>query len=146
MESYYELKEMLCKELEDLVKKGELTAGSLDAVDKITHSIKSLVTIMAMDEDGYSNEGSYGSYEGNGGGGSYGSYNSYARGGRGGNRGGRGGNSREGMGGGRYSGRRYSRDEAADQMVQEFERLMEEAPNQEVRQVIQRAVQQLRNM
>lgn len=142
MEYLYDIKDMLCKELEELAEKGELSAGTLDAVDKITHSIKSIVTIMAMEDGGYSNEGGYGSYEGNYGRG--GSYNSYARGNRGGYRGG--GRSREGGMGGRYSGRRYSRDEAADMMVQEFERLMEEAPNQEVREVIQKAVKQLKSM
>lgn len=143
MDYFYDLKEMLCKELEELAKKGELSAGDLEAVDKLTHSIKSLVTIMAMDEGEYSNEGSYN----NGGGGSNGSYGSYERGGRGG-RSGRGGNSgargRSSME--RYSGRRYSRDEAASEMVQEFERLMEDAPNKEMREVIQRAVNQLKNM
>lgn len=126
MESYYELKEMLCKELEDLVQKGELSAGSLDAVDKITHSIKSLMTIMMMDEEQgqSSNDGSYGSY------------GSYARGGRGGNRGGRGGN----------SGRRYSREEGRSYMSREVERLMDESSNDRERDVLQRAYSQLQSM
>ena len=59
-----ELKEMLCDELEKIAKKGELTAGSLETIDKLAHSIKSLATIMAMDEysedDGnYDDGGSY---------------------------------------------------------------------------------------
>ena len=49
---WHELKEMLCNELEKVTKKGELSAGSLDIVDKLTHSIKSVETIMAM--NGYS--------------------------------------------------------------------------------------------
>lgn len=49
---YSELKDMLCDELEKVTKKGELSAGSLDVVDKLTHSIKSIETIMAM--NGYS--------------------------------------------------------------------------------------------
>ena len=62
MKSYEKIKEMLCEELENIAKKGELTAGSLDTVDKLTHAIKSLETIIAMNEyseDGYSNRGSY---------------------------------------------------------------------------------------
>jgi hypothetical protein len=62
MKSYEKIKEMLCEELETIAKKGELTAGSLDTVDKLTHAIKSLETIMAMNEyseDGYSSRGSY---------------------------------------------------------------------------------------
>ena len=51
---YHELKDMLCRELEEITRKGELTAGSLDTVDKLTHSIKSLETIIAMNEAGYS--------------------------------------------------------------------------------------------
>ena len=51
---YNELKEMLRDELDKVVKKGELTSGSLDVIDKITHSIKSIETIMAM--NGYSNK------------------------------------------------------------------------------------------
>lgn len=63
MHKMEELRKMLCDELEDTTKRGELNPSSLDAIDKLTHSIKSIDTIMAM--AGYSNEGSYGhSYEG----------------------------------------------------------------------------------
>lgn len=51
---YHDLKEMLCHELEEITRKGELTAGSLETVDKLTHSIKSIETILAMNEAGYS--------------------------------------------------------------------------------------------
>lgn len=54
-----ELREMLCEELDKITKKGELSAGSLDVIDKLTHSIKSIDTIMAMEEAGYSNESGY---------------------------------------------------------------------------------------
>ena len=54
MEYYHDLKKMLCKELEEIVRQGELSTGDLDVVDKLTHSIKSLVTIMAMEDSGYS--------------------------------------------------------------------------------------------
>ena len=40
MKSLYELKEMLCDELEEIVGKGELSAGSLDVVHKLTDTIK----------------------------------------------------------------------------------------------------------
>jgi hypothetical protein len=47
-----EFKQMLMRELEDIAKKGELSAGSLDAVDKLTHSIKSICYILdSMEED-----------------------------------------------------------------------------------------------
>lgn len=49
------VRDMLCDELDNISSKGELTAGSLDTIDKLTHSIKSIDTIMAM-EDGYSKD------------------------------------------------------------------------------------------
>jgi len=134
MDAYFDLKEMLCEELEDVVKKGELSAGDLDVVDKLTHSIKSLVTIMAMEEGGYSNDGSYDNY-GNGGmnGGSYTSYRGYS-----GRRG------RDSMG--RYtSGRRYSRDEAKDEVMRHLEKAMAGASGEQ-RKIIQEAVEELKNL
>lgn len=135
MDAFYDLKDMLCKELEDLVQKGELSAGSLDAIDKITHSIKSLVTIIAMEEGGYSNDGSYDGYNGgNGGGMNGGSYNRGYSGRRG----------RDSMG--RYtSGRRYSRDEAKDEVMRHLEKAMNGATGEQ-RKIIQDAVEELKNM
>lgn len=61
MHMYDEIKDMLCEELDKIAKKGELTAGTLDVVDKITHAIKSISTIVAMDNygDDYSRRRSY---------------------------------------------------------------------------------------
>ena len=89
MKAMNQLKEMLCEELEKLTKKGELSAGSLDAVHKLTDTIKNIDKIMMLEEEegyserGYSEEGGRGGNRG------------------GGNRGGsgRGGYSREGGGG-----------------------------------------------
>ena len=137
MESYYELKKMLCRELDEIVakSKGELSAGSLDAIDKLTHSIKSLVTIMAMDDNGYSyNDGysgarrrdSMGRYADSGVSGRY--YD-------------------DGYSGRGYSeGMRYSRDEGKSHMIHQFENLMNNASSQEERDVIQSALNRLRNM
>lgn len=144
MHEMYELKEMLCDELAKITKKGELSAGSLDAVDKLTHSIKSIETIIAMDEN--SEEG--GSYEGG----------SYARGGRGGNRGGgnRGrsnarGRSRDSMG--RYSGDGsyrgsyarggYSRDEEMEELRMGLQELLEDANSEEERKMIRKWLKQV---
>ena len=55
----YELREMLMDELHKIVTKGELTAGSLETIDKLTHSIKSVDTICAMKDGGYSKDGMY---------------------------------------------------------------------------------------
>lgn len=57
MHTYYEVKEMLHKELEDIVKKGELSAGSLETIDKLLNSIKNSCKIIMYEEysqDGYS--------------------------------------------------------------------------------------------
>lgn len=139
MHEMYKLKDMLCDELEKLTKKGELSAGSLDAVDKLTHSIKSIDTIIAMDE--YSEDDGM-SYEG-----------SYARGGRGGNRGNRGnsnasGQRRDTMG--RYSRDNsyrgsygYSREEGMDNLKMELQGLLEEAESEEERKMIRKWIKQV---
>lgn len=51
------LKDMLCDELDKIAEKGAMSAGDLDMVEKLTHSIKSISTIEAM--DGYSQEDRY---------------------------------------------------------------------------------------
>ena len=149
MEYYQKLKKMLCKELEEVVEGGKLSSGNLDMVDKITHSIKSLDTIMAMEDAGYSRENGYsgrrdsmGRYmdagPNNGGmsnGGSYARYNdgSYAR-------------YNDGMEQSGYSGRRYSRDEGKANMMSQLQQMIGEAPSQDERQILERAMQQLKNM
>ena len=85
MHKMEELKDMLCEELDKITKKGELSAGSLDVIDKLTHSIKSIETIMAMNDysgDDYSYARGRGSNANRDSRGRYSSDNySYARGG-----------------------------------------------------------------
>lgn len=54
MQTYYDLKKMLCKELDDITyrsKNGRIeNEHDLDIIDKLTHSIKSLETVIAMKE------------------------------------------------------------------------------------------------
>lgn len=45
------LKDMLCDYLEEITEKGALSAGELDAVDKLTHSIKSIDAILYRYDD-----------------------------------------------------------------------------------------------
>jgi hypothetical protein len=52
MKELQELREMLCDELKEYGKKGELSAGTLDVIDKLTHALKNLDKV--MEEDGYS--------------------------------------------------------------------------------------------
>ncbi len=57
MHTYYDVKEMLKKELDEIVKKGELSAGSLETIDKLLNSIKNSCKIIMYEEyseDGYS--------------------------------------------------------------------------------------------
>lgn len=132
MKELYDLKEMLCKELKEYGTKGEMSAGSLDVVDKLTHALKNLDKVIEAyeEEDAYSGraypEGSY-----RGGRMSYRSPYmggvSYARGRR---------------GTGRYS-NGYSRD---DGMVDELRGLMDEAPNDTIKRELQRVIEKIEQM
>lgn len=123
MEYYYDLKKMLCKELENVANQKELSAGDLETVDKLTHSIKSLLTIIAMEDSGYSGarrRDSMGRY-------ADGDYsNRYYDDG--------------------YSGRRYGRNEGKSYMIQQFERLMNDVSSPEEHEVLQSAINRLKNM
>ena len=68
MHELYELKEMLCKKLEEYGRKGEITASTLDVIDKLAHAVKNIGKIIEMDEES--------EYSGN-----YDGGRSYARGG-----------------------------------------------------------------
>lgn len=140
MHGIYELKDMLCKELEEYGTKDELSAGTLEIVDKLAHSIKNLDKIIETYEE---DEGSYagGSYDdgyrnmGNRGGNmSYERGRSYARGRRGSVR-------RDGMG--RYSREGYSR---TGEMVEQLRNMMDDAPDERTRQEIQKLVSKMEMM
>ena len=106
-----EIRDMLCDELDKIAERGEISASSLDMVDKLTHSIKSIDTIMAM--NGYSNDYRY--MEGDR---SYGrSGNSYARNGE--------YRRRDSMG--RYSRGHYSFDDHKEHIIGQLEEMMTDA-------------------
>ena len=135
MDYMHELKEKLCDELEEIANKGELGAGDLEIIHKLTDTIKNLDKI-GMLEDGYSQAGDW-EIEGR----AYNRGNSYAR------------RKRDSMG--RYSrdgramryrdGRMYSRDEAKDDMMEQMEALMEQAGSEKEREAIRRCMNQLEN-
>lgn len=133
MHKLYEIKEMLYNELEKYGGK-ELTAGSLEMVDKLAHAIKNICKIIDEYEDEeYSEEG--GSYaRGRGGNRSRGSYamegNSYAR--------GRGRNAR------RDSMGRYS--SANDMIVEELRDLMEDAQDERTKAEFRKFIQKVEQM
>ena len=166
---YYleDLKEMLCKELEKIAEKGELSAGMLETVHKLTDTIKNIDKIEMLEEEGGYSEGSdwmgegrmYGTSYGNEGG------NSYARGrGRNAKRDSRGrysregGYSGEGGGGGSYGGSSYgggssyrggrggySRADGKEHMVGKLEEMMGMAESEEERKAIRQCIQKLEN-
>ena len=161
-----ELKEMLCKELEEIANKGELTAGSLETVHKLTDTIKNIDKIEMYEEyseDNYSEDGEW-MGEGKIYGTSYEGGSSYARGGRGrgrnakrdsmGRYSSRGGSSYEGnqgsgiynrgssyARGGRDGRGGYSRDDAKDYMMEQLEELMEQAEKPQEKEALKRCMQ-----
>lgn len=138
MKSLYDLKELLCKELDKISQKGELSAGTLETVHKLTDTIKNIDKIMMLEEDGeYSRAG--GDWEARGSygrgmsrdGGSYARGGSYDDGGSYANR------------GKHYVRAHYSRDDGKEYMMREMERIMGQAGTDEERNVIRRCMEQL---
>lgn len=132
MEYMYELKEKLCRELEEVARKPEMGAGDLELIHKLTDTIKNIDKIDALEDDGYSRDGDWemegrGNYSRNGG--AYNRGSSYAR-------------RRDSRG--RYTGdRRYSRDDAKTHMIEQMEQLMNGSQNEREREIIRRAMEQL---
>ena len=67
MKELHELRERLCDELKEYGKRGELSSGTLDVVDKLAHALKNLDKVIETDS-GYSGSYPYdrayrGSYE-----------------------------------------------------------------------------------
>lgn len=171
MHGIYKVEEMLCEELEKIGEKDELTAGSLETADKLSHALKNVQKIIdyyeEMGEDeGYSNAGGQGGGNMGGSGGGNRGGSSY----RGGSYAGGGGRNRrsynDGMGGsyargrgrnanrdsmGRYSSRGgrysreggYSREDGMEEMKMELQELMQEAPNQQIRQKMQEIISEM---
>ena len=57
MHTLEKLRDMLMYELEECAEKDGMSSGSLDTIDKLTHAVKSIDTILAMEESGYSRDG-----------------------------------------------------------------------------------------
>ena len=124
MHALYDLKDKLCKELEEYGKKGDLSAGSLDVVDKLAHTIKNLDKIIEVYEDeDYSNYG--GSYDYRG--------RSYAR-------------RRDSMG--RYSRDGYPRDgySRTGDIAEKLRALANEAPDERSRKEIHDLISRMEMM
>lgn len=135
IEDLHELCETISREIGDANEKirqagGKLSAGDVDFVDKLTHTMKSLKTTIAMmeAEDGESGRympNSYGMYGNN----SYNNGGSYRRG-------------RDSMG--RYTSRRgYSYD---DGMIEELRSLMESAPDERTKSEFRQFISKIEKM
>lgn len=147
MKEYYDIKEMLCKELKEYAHKGELSAGSLDVIHKLTDTIKNLDKIEMLEEyedydESYDDGGSYargrgrnakrdrmGRYSREGEGGGYNRGNSYARGGS----------------YGRDDGMMYSRDDGKEEILRSVREMMREARNDHEREAYRRVLDELEN-
>ena len=132
MDYMHDLKDKLCKELEEIARKPEMSAGDLEAVHKLTDTIKNLDKIEMLEDGGYSRDGDW-EMEGRG---SYERGASYR------------GRKRDSMGrysrDGRYgpTTRMYSRAEAKDDMMAKLEDMMGSANDQE-RAILRRAMTEL---
>ena len=126
MHELYELKDMLIDELKQYGDKKDMSSGSLEVVDKLSHAIKNICKIIEhCEEEQYSMADERGR--------TYYTRNSYAR--------GRGRNARrDSMG--RYSGN-YS--ETGD-LVNELHELMENSPDERTRQEFQRFIKKIEQM
>lgn len=143
----HELKDMLCLQLEDLKadakKRGDITPTLLDAIHKVTDTIKNIDKIEMLSEDDdyseargrrYSRDGeweAYGEYSGrNGrdmmmGGRDYDGGNSYRR---------------------HYVRGHYSRDDAKKEMMEELHEAMRKAETEKEKEVIRRTIENLERM
>lgn len=110
MKSMYDLRDMLCKELDEITRKGELGAGDLDIVNKLTDTIKNIDKIEAMEEDGYSSRRDEYDMRGRGRRGTH-----YVRG-------------------------HYSRDGGIDNMKRQLQEMLDNADDESIRRAIQRCM------
>lgn len=150
MEYIEKIKKMLCKELDEYAMKGKLTMADLEAVHKLTDTVKNLDKIAMFEEE---NEGGYSEARGGRGrgrsymgGSSYDDDMMYSE------RRGRGRNARrDSMG--RYSSdmdddysermdRRYSRDDAKDHMMNKLGEMMTSA-DEEQREILKDAMRKI---
>lgn len=103
----YDLRNMLCEELDELARKGDLGAGDLEIAHKLTDTIKNIDKIEAMEEDGYSSRRDEYDMRGRGRRGTH-----YVRG-------------------------HYSRDGAMDKMKRQLQEMLDDADDDSIRRAIQ---------
>lgn len=115
-----DLRDMLCKELEEITEKRTMSAGDLDAIQKLTSAIKNTHKIEMLEADGYSGAGEWEADMR----GTYGRGSSYR------------GRRRDSMG-------RYSRTDAREHMRMQLEDMMHDAGDDKTREAIRRCMEQI---
>ena len=119
----YELRNMLCDELDELARKGDLGAGDLEIAHKLTGTIKNIDKIEMMEDDGYSRDGDYsrgGDWQADMRG-TYGRGSSYARRGT------------------HYVRGHYSRADSMEHLREQINDMMRETDDDRVKEALQRA-------
>lgn len=128
MKSMYELRDMLCKELDELARKGELGAGDLEIAHKLTATIKNIDKIEMMEDGGYSRDEDYSrrySCDGDWQSGMRGAYDRDMS------------NARRGT---HYVRGHYSRDGGIDNMKRQLQEMLDNADDESIRRAIQRCM------
>ena len=128
MKILYDLKDMLCGELDEIGKKGEMSAGDLETVHKLTDTIKNIDKITMLEENGYSrdeDDSRDGDWNANMRG-NYGRGSSYAR------------------RGSHYVRGHYSRDDGRDSLMRKLDEMMRSTDGYD-RETIQRCIDELKN-
>lgn len=154
-EYMHKVREMLCSELDKMAQKGKLAnTADVQLVDWLTHSIKSIDTIEAMEEAGYGEDGysnARGRYAKRDSMGRYSRNDGYSRDYH------DGGYSRDSGYSERYDGRDYSRDgssyrggrysyaDGKEDMMHKMREMMENAPNEQEREKMRHMMEQMQS-
>lgn len=123
MKAMYDLRDMLCKELDELVRKGELGAGDLEVAHKLTDTIKNIDKIEMYEGDEeyserYPRDGAWEADMR----GTYGRGSSYAR------------------RGSHYVRGHYSRTEAHEHLREQLDDMMRDTDDDRVKDALRRAM------
>ena len=124
----YDLRNMLCNELDELARKGELGAGDLEIAHKLTDTIKNIDKIEMLEDDGYSRDEDYSrrySRDGDWQSGMHGAYDRDMS------------NARRGT---HYVRGHYSRDGGIDNMKRQLQEMLDNADDESIRRAIQRCM------
>lgn len=123
MKDMREIREMLMDELVNTAETNNLTIEKVKIIDMLTHSIKSIDTIEAMQDGGYSGAERYNR-----------NHNSYES------------RTDRGRSYARRNDGRYSRDDGSDSMMEHLDMMMDEARTEKEREAIRKFMEQMKRM